>query len=58
MSIKRSVVLLAVLFSAAALSGCIAIYEGADSVCPGGDRNAGNWPYCGDAEPGGSQPHS
>jgi hypothetical protein len=56
MSIKRSVrvsaIALAMLMGAAALSGCMAIYEGADSVCPGGNRNADNWPYCGSAEPG------
>lgn len=55
MSIKRSLLVLAAFFGAAALSGC-AIYEGTDAVCPHGDPNAPNWPYCGAAEPGGSQP--
>ena len=56
MTIKRSVVILALMLGAASLSGCIAIYEGAPSVCPDGDPNADNWPYCGGAAPGGSQP--
>ena len=57
MSVKRSLVVLAVLLGAASLSGCIAIYEGTDAVCPHGDPHADNWPYCGGAPPGGSQPY-
>lgn len=56
MTIKRSVVILALLLGAASLSGCLAIYEDGESVCPHGDPNADNWPYCGGARPGGSQP--
>lgn len=56
MSIKRSVALLTLLLGSLSLSGCIGLYEGADAVCPGGDPNADNWPYCGPAQPGGSQP--
>lgn len=56
MSIKRSVTILALLVGSLSLSGCIGLYEGTDSVCPGGDPNADNWPYCGSAPPGGSQP--
>ena len=56
MSIKRSArvsgIFLAMMICAAALSGCLAIYEGTDSVCPGGNPNSDNWPYCGSAEPG------
>ncbi|WP_297732069.1 hypothetical protein [uncultured Maricaulis sp.] len=57
MSVKRSLIVLVVLLGAASLSGCIAIYEGRDAVCPNGDPNADNWPYCGGAAPGGSQPY-
>ena len=57
MSVKRSLLVLAVLIGAASLSGCIAIYDGTDAVCPHGDPNADNWPYCGGATPGGSQPY-
>jgi len=57
MSVKRSLLVLAVLLGAASLSGCLAIYEGTDSVCPHGDPNADNWPYCGGAPPGGAQPY-
>ena len=56
MTIKRSFLVLAALLGAASLTGCAAIYDGTDAVCPNGDPNAGNWPYCGAAEPGGSQP--
>jgi hypothetical protein len=55
MSVKRSILVLAALLGAACLSGC-AIYEGTDAVCPHGDPNAENWPYCGSAPPGGAQP--
>jgi hypothetical protein len=53
MTVKRSVVIAAILIASAALSGCISIYEGTDSVCPNGNPNADNWPYCGGAAPGG-----
>jgi len=53
MTIKRSFLVLAAAFAAASLSGCIAIYEGEDAVCPHGDPNEASWPYCGPAEPGG-----
>ena len=56
MFFKRRAGLMAALIGASLLSGCIAIYEGTDAVCPHGDPNADNWPYCGTAEPGGSQP--
>ncbi len=56
MSSKRSVAILAALVGSLCLSGCIGLYEGADSVCPQGNPNADNWPYCGPAQPGGSQP--
>ena len=56
MTIKRSFLVLAAALAAVSLSGCIAIYEGEDSVCPHGDPNSGSWPYCGPAEPGGGQP--
>jgi|GEM_PF-1700460 len=56
MTIKRSFLVLAAMLAAASLSGCIAIYEGTDAVCPHGDPNAADWPYCGTAEPGGTQP--
>lgn len=56
MTTKRSFLIVASLLAAMSLSGCIAIYEGTDSVCPHGDPNAPNWPYCGPAQPGGSQP--
>ena len=56
MTIKRSIAFLGLILTATALSGCLLIYEGSDSVCPGGDPNADNWPYCGSARPGGSQP--
>tara|TARA_R110000868_G_scaffold374055_1_gene638428 strand:+ start:9013 stop:9186 length:174 start_codon:yes stop_codon:yes gene_type:complete len=56
MSIKRSVAILVLLLGSLSLSGCIGLYEGADSVCPNGDPSADNWPYCGAAQPGGSQP--
>tara|TARA_R110000744_G_scaffold1843_3_gene6716 strand:- start:37404 stop:37604 length:201 start_codon:yes stop_codon:yes gene_type:complete len=56
MSIKRSIAILALILGSLSLSGCIGLYEGTDSVCPGGDPNADNWPYCGAAQPGGSQP--
>lgn len=57
MTIKRSITLIGLIVAATALSGCLFIYEGADAVCPHGDPNADNWPYCGAAPgPGGSQP--
>lgn len=56
MTIKRSFLVLAALLGAASLSGCMAIYEGTDAVCPHSDPNSDNWPYCGPANPGGSQP--
>jgi hypothetical protein len=55
MTIKRSIALLSLILAATALSGCM-IYQGTDAVCPHGDPNADNWPYCGSANPGGSQP--
>ncbi|WP_203290995.1 hypothetical protein [Maricaulis parjimensis] len=55
MSVKRSIFVLAALAGAASLSGCV-IYEGTDAVCPHGDPNSPNWPYCGSAPPGGAQP--
>lgn len=55
MTVKRSFLVLAALIGAASLSGCV-IYEGRDAVCPHGDPNNDNWPYCGSAPPGGSQP--
>ncbi|MFS2316586.1 hypothetical protein RMQ97_01495 [Maricaulis sp. D1M11] len=59
MSNKRRLVRVAGLVLAgimsASLSAC-AIYEGTDAVCPNGDPNADNWPYCGPASPGGYQP--
>lgn len=55
MSVKRSLLVLAAMAASLALSGCV-IYEGRDAVCPHGDPNADNWPYCGGAPPGGSQP--
>lgn len=55
MTIRRSFLVLASLVAAATLSGC-AIYEGTDAVCPHTDPNSANWPYCGPASPGGSQP--
>ena len=56
MSVLKRVGIAAALSGAALLSGCISIYEGRSSTCPDGDRNAPNWPYCGSAPPGGSQP--
>jgi hypothetical protein len=55
MTVKRSILVLAAFAGAVSLSGCT-IYEGRDAVCPHGDPNADNWPYCGNAPPGGSQP--
>jgi hypothetical protein len=55
MTIKRSIAFLSLILAAASVSAC-AIYEGTDAVCPHGDPNAANWPYCGAASPGGSQP--
>jgi len=55
MTVKRVFLVCAALLGAASLSGCV-IYEGRDAVCPHGDPNADNWPYCGGAAPGGSQP--
>ncbi len=56
MTIKRSFIVLAAILGAASLSGCAAIYDGTDAVCPHGDPNNDNWPYCGPSRPGGSQP--
>ncbi|MBR9824921.1 MAG: hypothetical protein GYB36_03850 [Alphaproteobacteria bacterium] len=56
MTIKRSFLVLAALLGAASLSGCVAIYDGTDAVCPHSDPNGDSWPYCGPANPGGSQP--